>query len=146
MTVFNLNNRPTARSWNGLVNDLFADFEKNHANTTAQVNGKVPVNIKETDDAYLLELAAPGRDKALFSLNVEKNSLTISYDEKNEAEKQEFKTIRTEFLTPSFKRTFILDEKVNAEQIEAKYDNGVLKLTLPKKAEVKPEVKQINVQ
>ena len=146
MTVFNLNNRPTARSWNGLVNDLFADFEKNQANTSAQVNGKVPVNIKETDDAYLLELAAPGRDKALFSLNVEKNSLTISYDEKKEAEKQEFKTIRTEFLTPSFKRTFILDEKVNAEQIEAKYDNGVLKLTLPKKAEVKPEVKQINVQ
>ncbi|MES2646195.1 MAG: Hsp20/alpha crystallin family protein [Bacteroidota bacterium] len=146
MTVFNLNNRPAARTWNGLVNDLFADFEKSQPNYSSQPNGKIPVNIKETENAYQLELAAPGRNKANFSLNVEKNSLTISYDEKTETENQGVKSIRTEFLTPSFKRTFILDEKVNAEQIEARYDNGILILTLPKKAEVKPEVKQISVQ
>lgn len=143
MTVFKVNNRP-ARTWNGLVNDLFANFENNVAAATGAY-GNVSVNITETENAYLLEVAAPGRLKEDFTLNVKDNQLTIGYEVKAETEKVEPKQIRKEFSYQSFKRAFNLDDKVNAEGIEAKYENGILKVTLPKKAETKPEVKQINI-
>lgn len=146
MTVFKVNNRPTVKTWNGLVNDLFTDFENNFGQALSQSNGNAPVNITESDDAYHLEIAAPGRSKELFSLNVEKNTLTIGYENKKETGTTEQKKIRNEFSIQNFKRTFSLDEKINAEGIEAKYENGILLVTLPKKAEVKPEVKQINIQ
>jgi HSP20 family protein len=144
MTVFNVNNRPTAKTWNGLVNDLFSDLENNFR-TVSQTNATVPVNITESDNAYFLELAAPGRTKENFSLKVENNILTVGYEIKEEA-KNELKQVRKEFSFQSFKRSFSLDKKVNADGIEAKYENGILKVTLPKKEEVKPEVKQISIQ
>ena len=146
MTVFKVNNRPTAKTWNGIVNDLFTDFENNFGQAFNPSNGNIPVNISESENAYHLEIAAPGRSKELFSLNVEKNTLTIGYENKKETETTEEKKIRNEFSIQSFKRTFSLDEKINAEGIEAKYENGILLVTLPKKAEVKPEVKQISIQ
>ncbi|CAN5621804.1 Hsp20/alpha crystallin family protein [soil metagenome] len=147
MTVFKVNNRPVAKSWNGVVNDLFSDFENNFGTAfQSQTPGKAPVNITESENAYNLELAAPGRNKELFTLNVEKNVLTIGYDDDKETEGTGLKTIRNEFSITAFKRSFTLDEKTDAESIEAKYENGILKVTLPKKAEVKPEVKQISIQ
>ena len=145
MTVFNVNNRPVAKSWNGLVNDLFADFDNNFGQVLGQ-SVNAPVNIVETKEAYHLEVAAPGRSKDKFTLNVENNSLTIGYEEKKEAETADYKTIRKEFSSKSFKRTFNLDEKIDTEAIEAKYEDGVLKVLLPKKEEVKPAVKQISIQ
>lgn len=154
MTFLKVNNRPVAKSWNGLVNDLFADFENNFGHQKPGFNA--PVNIAETDDAYHLEVAAPGRNKENFSLNVENNTLTIGYDDKknadvkNEGDQEvkapEVKNVRREFSTQSFKRSFALDDKINAENIQAKYEDGLLKVLLPKKAEVKPAVKQISVQ
>ena len=145
MTVFKVNNRPVAKSWNGLVNDLFTDLENNFAVNQPSAS-KIPVNISESNNAFYLDLVAPGRKKEAFVLNVEKNILTISYDQKNEAVNEEVKSIRNEFALNSFKRSFNLDQRINTEAIEAKYDNGILKLTLPKKEEVKPEVKQISIQ
>jgi len=145
MTVFKVNNRPVAKSWNGLVNDLFTDLENNFAVNQPSAS-KIPVNISESNNAFYLDLVAPGRKKEAFVLNVEKNILTISYDQKNEAVNEEIKSIRNEFALNSFKRSFNLDQRINTEAIEAKYDNGILKLTLPKKEEVKPEVKQISIQ
>ena len=147
MTVFKVNNRPTTRTWNGLVNDLFADFENNFgAAGQNQSNSNVPVNITESENAYHLEVAAPGRNKENFSLKVENNTLTIGYEVNKETEKNELKQVRKEFSYQSFKRSFSLDDKINAEGIEAKYEDGILKITLPKKAEVKPEAKQISIQ
>ena len=111
-----------------------------------QSNSNVPVNITESENAYHLEVAAPGRNKENFSLKVENNTLTIGYEVKKETEKNELKQVRKEFSYQSFKRSFSLDDKINAEGIEAKYEDGILKVTLPKKAEVKPEVKQISIQ
>jgi HSP20 family protein len=79
-------------------------------------------------------------------MNVEKNILTISFEQKQENEKTGLKAIRNEFSFNDFKRSFNLDEKINSEAIEAKYEDGILKITLPKKEEVKPEVKQISIQ
>jgi HSP20 family protein len=145
MTVFNVNNRPAVKTWNGIVNDLFNDFEKNFPQAI-NTGAKVPVNITESENAFHLDLVAPGRKKESFVLNVEKNTLTISFDQKEEGEKSGLKTIRNEFSINAFKRSFSLDDKINTESIEAKYEDGILKITLPKKAEVKPEVKQISIQ
>ena len=147
MTVFKVNNRPVPKTWNGLVNDLFTDFENNFPSVLQQPAGsRIPVNISESSKAYFLDLVAPGRNKESFVLNVEKNILTISYEQKKEAANDEIKSVRNEFSLNSFSRSFNLDQKINTEAIEAKYENGILKLTLPKKEEVKPEVKQISIQ
>ena len=67
--------------------------------------------------------------------------------EKNEDNKEEGKQfIKREFITQSFKRSFTLDEKINADNIDAKYENGILFLTLPKKEEVKVVPKEISVK
>ncbi|WP_308199404.1 Hsp20/alpha crystallin family protein [Chitinophaga sedimenti] len=86
----------------------------------------------------MLDVVAPGFDKADFKLNLDKQVLTISVDKKTEQKEETEKQIRREFSTRSFKRSFTLDENVDAEKINAKYENGVLKVTLPKK-EVKQE-------
>jgi HSP20 family protein len=105
-----------------------------------------PVNIYETHDAYQLELVAPGLKKDAFKISLEKGVLGISYEQKQEAENKEFKTHRKEFRTNSFKRSFTVDDKVNTDGIQAKYEDGVLKLYLPKKEEVKVMPKEITVE
>lgn len=103
------------------------------------------VNIHETDDAFHLELNAPGRSKADFSIEVNKGLLTIGYEKKEDPAEKNYKTVRREFTYRSFKRSFSIDEKINTDGIEARYENGVLKLLLPKKEEVKFTPKQINI-
>jgi HSP20 family protein len=105
-----------------------------------------PVNIHETDEAFHIEMNAPGRSKEDFSISVEENTLTIGYEKKQEQETNSHKTIRREFSFETFKRSFNLGEEINAEGIQAKYENGVLKLFLPKKPVVKETAKQINIQ
>jgi HSP20 family protein len=105
-----------------------------------------PVNIHETGEGLHLELNAPGRNKEDFKINVEESVLTISYEKKQEETEKDYKTVRREFSFESFKRSFNLGENINVENIQAKYDNGVLKVFLPKKEVVKEAAKQISVQ
>jgi HSP20 family protein len=107
--------------------------------------GFPPANIHETADAYHLELSAPGRSKEDIKLNVENGLLTISYEKKEEAAAEDYKTIRKEFSFKNFKRSFTLDDRIDANGVQAKYENGVLKVLLPKKAEVKENSKQITI-
>lgn len=104
------------------------------------------VNIVETPEAYHLELNAPGRNKEDFQISVDKGLLTISYEKKEEPKNEGVKVVRREFSFQSFKRSFTVDEKINAEAIQAKYENGLLKLLLPKKAEQQQPVKTITIQ
>jgi HSP20 family protein len=108
--------------------------------------GFPPVNIHETADAYHLELSAPGRTKEDFILSLDNGQLTISFEKKEETRTEEYKTVRKEFSFRSFKRSFNLDDRIDTNGIQAKYENGVLKLLLPKKEEKKESVKQISVQ
>ncbi|HVZ25563.1 MAG TPA: Hsp20/alpha crystallin family protein [Sediminibacterium sp.] len=133
-----------AHAFNSFFDELFAQFPAN-VNREFYAGAHVPVNIHETKDAYHLELSAPGRNKEDFQVSMENGMLTVSFEKKESQEVKEYKTIRKEFSFQSFKRSFSLDDKVNIAGIQAKYENGVLKVLLPKKAEVVAEPKQIAV-
>ncbi len=128
-----------------VFDELFNSFPTTWGKDAQTGYPTASVNIHETDDAYHLELNAPGREKADFTINVEKGLLTISFEKKDETTQPTYKTIRKEFTYRSFKRSFSVDEKINTEAIEARYENGVLKLLLPKKDEVKSSPKQITI-
>jgi len=137
-------NNPVQRNINSIFDELFNElpaFGRNINNLFSPA-----VNIVENNEAYHLELMAPGRNKEDFSVAVEKDLLTISYTAKEETKAEGLKSVRKEFSLQSFKRSFNLDEKINAEGIQAKYENGILKLLLPKKAEVTQPTKSINIQ
>ncbi len=95
-------------------------------------NFNIPsVNIKETPKAFQLDLAAPGLTRKDFDIEVTENLLSISA-EKEESKEEEDGFTRREFKYNSFCRTFRLPEFVNADKIDAKYENGMLKLVIPK--------------
>lgn len=127
---------------NELVNQFPASWDKDVQHSISTV----PANIHETKEGYQVELNAPGRNKEDFKLNLENGLLTISFEKKEEAGDKDYKTIRKEFGYNSFKRSFSLDEKINTAGILAKYENGVLKLFLPKKEEVIVSPQQISIQ
>lgn len=95
------------------------------------------VNIKEDKDAFNVSLAVPGMKKDDFNIDVEGNMITISSEKEEKKEEKEGKFTRKEFNYSSFKRSFTLSEDVNKDKIEAKYEDGILKLVLPKKEEAK---------
>jgi HSP20 family protein len=129
------------------VDDLFDEFFHHFPVVRGrELDGNAPaVNIYETKDDYQLELVAPGLNKEDFKLNLEKGILTISFEKKAETDSKDYKTHRREFTFNSFKRSFSVDDKINSDAIQAKYDNGILKLTLPKKEEVKSLPKEIAI-
>jgi len=132
----------------GTLNNLFEEVFGGFPATNFAKELHVPaVNVKENKDAFQLEVAAPGLEKKDFKLNVEDNLLTISYEKQTSTEhnSEDTKIHRQEFSTRSFKRTFTLDEKIDAEKIQAKYENGILSVTLPKKEEVKITPKAIEI-
>ena len=103
------------------------------------------VNVVETGDAFRIELAAPGLEKGDFDVNVDKDLLTIST--KKEMEREEGEKVRKlEFSYHEFKRSFRLPEMIDANAIEATYENGVLHVTLPKREEAKEKpVRKIEI-
>jgi HSP20 family protein len=113
-------------------------------------NPSVPdVNVKESKDQYTIEVAAPGMEKKDFDVNVQNNMLVISSEKeaKNEEGGDEENYVRREFSYTSFQRSFSIPETVDAENIKAKYDNGVLYVELPKKKEaVEKASKQIKIE
>lgn len=109
-------------------------------------NANIPaVNIKETDTNFGIELAAPGKTKEDFNIEIDHNVLTISSEEKTEKEENDNqgKYTRREFSYSSFRRAFTLPESVNADSINATYENGVLQVTLPKREEALPKPKRM---
>lgn len=101
---------------------------------------KIPaVNVIETDEKYEIHVAAPGKDKADFDVNVENNILSISAESIHRGNDAHDNYAKQEFSFTSFKRTFSLPETVEQENIKANYDRGILKLTIPNKEEAHPK-------
>ena len=128
-----------------LFDELFNQFPATWGKDAQNGFTTVPANIHETKDGYHVEISAPGRKKEDFRINLENGLLTISFEKKETTENKEYKTIRKEFSLRSFKRSFSLDEKINTSGIQAKYENGVLKIYLPKKEEAAIAPQQIAI-
>ena len=148
MTHAKFDRKPFEGTFNNLVDDLFFElpvFIKNEFN-----NGNrktfIPVNVKETEKTYQLEVVAPGFEKTDFIINLDQDLLTISAEKKDEVKNENEKQIRREYNNRSFKRSFTLDEKIDATNIEASYINGVLTLNLPKKETVKASATKIVIK
>jgi HSP20 family protein len=126
--------------------DIFNWGLSNFSDTNTTIPG---VNIKETVDNFEVEVAAPGMSKKDFKIELDGNMLTISSEKRNEREDTEDeKYTRREFSYQSFYRTFNLPKNVvDVDKIQAKYDNGLLQLLIPKKEEAKqkpPKLIQIS--
>jgi len=148
MHLIKRSNRPVptfAKILDTLLSDEFSPKPNNGATLW---NKTMPaVNIKEAEDQYELEIAAPGLEKADFQINVDQDVLTISSEKEiSKEEKETGKFTRREFSYSSFKRSFDLPETVDSAKIAANYNNGILSVVIPKKEEAKPQpVRKIEI-
>jgi HSP20 family protein len=132
--------------WNNFFNKNLFDWDNNLTSSGYSIPA---VNIKEKPDGFLVEMAAPGMDKKDFKIEIDGSALTISSEKRNETEEKDGENYnRKEFSYQSFFRTFHLPkEVVNADKIEAIYENGILRLEIPKKEEAKQKpARLINVK
>ncbi len=124
-----------------LFDDFFNRDLLNWGNSNfSDTDSTIPaVNIKETTENYEVEVAAPGMTKKDFKVELDGNSLTISSERSNQNEEREDERYsRREFSYLSFQRTFNLQKDVvDIDKIQAKYENGLLHLLIPKKEEAK---------
>jgi HSP20 family protein len=134
-------NREFFPEMNGLFDDLFTrNFWDWGLSNNSVTNTSIPaVNIKETADAFEVEMAAPGMKKEDFRIELDNNQLIITSEKENREEQKDGERYsRREFSYQSFRRTFQLPkEVVDSENIQAHYENGLLNLVIPKKEEVK---------
>lgn len=135
---------PSGKIINNVFDELFNSFPSSWG-TDVRTSSAVAVNINENENSFNIEFNAPGRNKEDFKINIENGLLTVSYEKKAQTEEKDVKSIRREYSFESFKRSFSLDEKINVDGIEAKYENGILRVVLPKKEEVKVAPKQISI-
>lgn len=105
------------------------------------------VNVVENKDHYTVSIAAPGLKKQDFKIDVDGNMLTISCEKEDHKEEKGARFTRKEYNYSSFSRSFTIPDEVRKEKIEAKYEDGILKLMMPRMHVVKPEaVQQIEVR
>ena len=128
--------KQTPMTFNHLIDEFF----------NAPVGYNPPVNIYEQEQSFEMEFNIAGIQKEDIRIQIEKGLLTIQYDHQTSPLSENTKVIRKEFQLKPFKRAFTIDEKINTEGIEACYENGLLKLTLPKKETAIPDKKTITIK
>lgn len=117
--------------------DNFLENEFQSINRNEFFKTPALVNVKETKDSYLIEVAAPGFKKEDISVKVDNGLLTLSAEVKSEAETTNDKYTRKEFNFSSFSRNFTLPKTVDVSKITGAYNDGILLVTLPKREEAK---------
>ncbi|MDL2227291.1 Hsp20/alpha crystallin family protein [Bacteroidales bacterium OttesenSCG-928-K03] len=106
------------------------------------------VNISEEEKEYTIEVAAPGKEKSDFNVSLFDNVLTISSTSENKSEEKQSTDknyIHQEYSYSAFERSFVLSDDIDQENIDAKYDKGVLNITLPKKEIAQKKNKSIAI-
>jgi HSP20 family protein len=137
----NLVKRNTAnRAFPSVMDELFKDLM---GGTQYEHKAVPPVNIRETDESFTVELMAAGLKKEDFNIEVDNDLLTISSEVRKENNEETAKFTRREFSFTSFKRSFTLPETVKHDEINAAYEDGILRITLPKKEEALPKAKRL---
>lgn len=128
--------------WPKLFNDFFdRDWMNFSTRNFSNTNTTLPsVNIKEDDNGFEVEMAAPGFEKNDFKIDLDNSMLTISSEKKvNSETKKGQQFTQREFSYQSFSRSFTLPQSAESEKITASYANGILKISIPKKEEAKPK-------
>ncbi|MTE25709.1 Hsp20/alpha crystallin family protein [Winogradskyella ouciana] len=135
---------PSLSSW---MDDIFNKSFGNEFVSNFNTGITLPaVNVLDNDDEYIVEMAVPGLKKSDFDVNIDNQLLSISAESNTENEDTNENYTRREFGYSSFKRTFSLPETVETDKIEAKYEEGILKVMLPKRDEAKKKpLKQIKI-
>jgi HSP20 family protein len=128
------------------MNRLFRETQGNHQDESLTSSSFAPaVDVYEDEHNVTLKIEVPGIDEKDIDVRIENNTLTVHGERKIEKEEKEENYRRVERQYGSFTRTFNLPPIVDAEKVQAEYDKGVLKITLPKKAEAKPKQIKVNV-
>ena len=131
--------------YNAPLNGLFENLFGNDMISREHAQFMPAVNLSEDEAHYHVELSAPGFDKGDFKIELNEGILSISGKHETEKETKEKTFSRKEFSFGSFQRSFSLPEKVNEEAIDARYENGILKVSLSKKEEAKKATKEIKI-
>jgi HSP20 family protein len=131
------------RNW---VENFFAETDDFFKTMNFDLAHNVPaMNVKEEKEMFMIDLAVPGMKREDFKVEIDRGVLMISAstEEKKEEKTEEYK--RQEFSFRNFKRSFWLPDNVNPDQIEATYENGLLRLKLPKLMNLPEKGKSIKV-
>ena len=137
MTLVRYNNRFPRFFDDFFTKDLDRFFEGDTANAHLPA-----VNVKEDENGFQVEVAVPGFKKEDFKVELDQDVLTIASEQEDQHEEKDEQGnyVKREFRHQSFKRSFRLPEHVvDGDKIEARYEAGILYLTLPKREEVKPK-------
>ncbi len=122
--------------------DMFNNFFDSDFDYFNRRISEPAANIIEQPESFELEIAIPGMKKDDFKIHLENNVLTISSEVEDERKEEGKNYTRKEFYYGSFSRSFTLPRSIDTEKIKADYDNGILKVQLPKKAEARLESKK----
>ena len=148
MLLARRNNNQNVSNWlNSWFNDNFFDTDLTpHMNITAPA-----VNVKESDNAYTMEVAAPGLKKDMVKMNIDKDvylNVSIEHKEEQKDEKKKEHYLRRDFSYSNYSQSYVLPEDADQEKISAEVCDGVLKIEIPKvaKEEKKDDVKHIEVK
>lgn len=136
--------------------DFFSDvdrfFENDLLRMPAQIGRQFmrnmpATNIRESEKEYMIEVAAPGMAKDDFNIDIDEGMLTISSQKEENTTQEEENFTRREYNYNSFSRSFRLPESVNADDIKARYEEGVLKISVPKREEASASNrKRVNIE
>lgn len=135
---------PSISSWmDDIINSNFGNEFVSNFNTGITLPA---VNVLDNAEEYKVEMAVPGLKKSDFDISLDNQLLSISAETKTEENEESENFTRREFGYSSFKRTFSLPETVETDKINAKYEDGILKVTLPKREEAKKKpLRQIKI-
>lgn len=129
MTLVKFKNR-----YPSFLDEFFGGHIFDSNNNSSSIGYSLPaVNVRESETNFEVEVAAPGMKKEDFKIELDNNILGISSERKEESTDEKEKYTRREFSYSSFRRTFTLPESVNENEIKAKYNEGVLRIEIPKK-------------
>ncbi len=127
------------------MNTLFGNLNNENENPLTTASFVPAVDVYEDDKKVLLKLEVPGIEEKDLDVRVENNTLTVKGERKFEKEEKEENFHRIERRYGSFYRAFTLPSTVDTEHVDAKYENGVLKLELKKKPEAQPKQIKVNI-
>jgi HSP20 family protein len=129
------------------VDEFFTESWGPTTITNIKNRGIPATNIKQNDDGFLVELAAPGVSKDNFDIKLEDDRLIVNYQETDSDEDEVDNYTKREFVYSAFTKTIIIPENVDRDKINGKYENGILQLNIPwDKAKLETKIKSIKIE